>query len=184
MTNLPIFKYHPDPISTGSIIESQESCECCGQSPGYIYDGPIFSSKDIEHLCPWCIADGSAASRFDAEFTDSSAVGDYGSWAKVPEAVVAEVARRTPGFRSWQQGCWWTHCGDAAEFLGFIGEINRSIIESSFAKDFIAEIQREFFFNEGQWERYVSTRDKEHSVTTYVFRCRHCAKIGGYADCG
>lgn len=29
--NLPVFKYHPDSIATGSIERSDAECECCGQ---------------------------------------------------------------------------------------------------------------------------------------------------------
>jgi uncharacterized protein CbrC (UPF0167 family) len=36
----------------------------------------------------------------------------------VPADVVEEVAHRTPGFSTLQQARWWTHCGDAAAFLG------------------------------------------------------------------
>lgn len=182
MISLPFFKYHPDPIATGSIIESDEPCECCRRSRGYLYDGPVFSTQRIKRVCPWCISDGSAASKFDAEFTDSSAVGDYGSWDKVPDSVVTEIARQTPGFHSWQQACWWTHCGDAAEFLGFVGSIDPSILDSPFARDFITRIQKDFSFTEVKWQQYISCSDKNRSMTTYVFRCRHCLLIGGYTD--
>ena len=66
-------------------------------------------------ICPWCIADGTAAARFGAAFTDAAGVGGYGDWDDVPPSVVDEVSQRTPGFTGWQQERWWTHCGDAAE---------------------------------------------------------------------
>jgi hypothetical protein len=33
--SLPTFRYHPDPIATGSIIASDETCLCCEQERGY-----------------------------------------------------------------------------------------------------------------------------------------------------
>jgi uncharacterized protein CbrC (UPF0167 family) len=66
------------------------------------------------HFCPWCIADGSAAETFGADFTDVGAeVPD-----DVPREVLEELAFRTPGFSGWQQEHWLYHCGDGAEFLG------------------------------------------------------------------
>ncbi len=32
--SLPTFKYHPDPLATGSVIESNVECVCCGQARG------------------------------------------------------------------------------------------------------------------------------------------------------
>jgi hypothetical protein len=180
---LPTFKYHPDPIATGSIIESDEACECCGKEPGFIYEGPIYCTEEISGVCPWCIADGSAAAKFEAEMTDAASVGGQG-WEEVSDAIVEEVSKRTPGFRGWQQERWWTHCKDAAEFLGIVGVIDGTLLETPEAKDFVAEIQRDWDFSTDEWQTYVSTPSDEHATTTYVFRCRHCRKLGGYADCG
>ncbi|MFF3656165.1 CbrC family protein [Streptomyces olivochromogenes] len=41
-----------------------------------MYTGPVYSVDDLaERLCPWCIADGTAAGRYEATFT-GGAVGD------------------------------------------------------------------------------------------------------------
>ena len=62
---LPAFKYHPDPVATGSIKADPDApCLACNRIRGYIYEGPAYSEKYdyLTHsLCPWCIADGSAA---------------------------------------------------------------------------------------------------------------------------
>jgi uncharacterized protein CbrC (UPF0167 family) len=67
--SLPDFRYHPDPLGSGSVIASAESCDACGQARGYVYDGPVYAEDDQWVFCPWCIADGTAARRYDAEFT-------------------------------------------------------------------------------------------------------------------
>jgi len=68
---LPQFPYHPDPVATGSIKPSDVTCLSCERRRGQIYVGPVFAVEELEEcLCPWCIADGSAAARFDAQFTD------------------------------------------------------------------------------------------------------------------
>lgn len=44
---LPLFRYHADPVATGSVAVSDNECVCCEQARGYIYTGPV-SSED-EH---------------------------------------------------------------------------------------------------------------------------------------
>src|SRR3954454_6356073 len=118
-THLPHFRYHPQPLETGSVIPSQATCRQCQQARGYIYTGPVFAQEELaDAFCPWCIADGSAAQGFRAQFTDREAVGKYGVWERVSDEIVDEIALRTPGFHGWQHERWWTHCNDAAAFLG------------------------------------------------------------------
>jgi uncharacterized protein CbrC (UPF0167 family) len=117
-SELPKFKYHPSPLSTGSIEDSEAICECCGQARGYMYRGPIYCAAAVRNVCPWCIADGSAHAKWDAEFTDSASIGNWGRCCEISSEIRREVAYRTPGFSAIQQARWWTHCGDAAEFLG------------------------------------------------------------------
>lgn len=90
---LPQFPYHPDPVATGSVVESLEVCERCGKARGFVYAVPVYAVEDVEFLCPWCIADGSAADQFDADFTTAD-----GAPSDVPAAVLDEIVRRTPGF--------------------------------------------------------------------------------------
>src|SRR5215475_3171681 len=115
MASLPKFRYHPDPVATGSIVLSEKTCSCCVERRGYIYVGPVYSEQDVEdELCPWCIADGSAAEEYEATFVDPDGIGNYGEWDEVEEHVIEEVSQRTPGFSGWQQERWWTHCNEAA----------------------------------------------------------------------
>jgi len=177
---LPNFKYHPDPIKTGSIEESDTICECCGESRGYIYTGPVFSEEELDDcICPWCIANGDAHKEFDAEFTDFDGIGDYGSWEETSNEIKEEVSYRTPGFSGWQQERWWTHCNDAAAFLGSAGK--KEIEE--YGDELITELKKETGYNEEQWNYYYKSMDKTGSPTAYIFRCLHCGKLGGYSDC-
>jgi len=179
--NLPEFKYNPDPVATGSVIESDAKCECCGQVRGYIYTGPVYSLEELEDaLCPWCISDGSASEKFDATFTDEAGIGDYGAWESVPDHVVAEVSRRTPGFCGWQQERWWTHCGDAAAFIGRAGSTELN----TYGREAIIAIQQSIGLSDGkEWEKFFAALDKDGSPTAYLFRCVKCEALGGYHDC-
>jgi uncharacterized protein CbrC (UPF0167 family) len=93
--------------------------------------------------------------------------------------VVEEVVNRTPCFIGWQQERWFTHCGDAAAFLAVAG---RQELEALGAEA-IAAIREESGCEGEEWDSYFRTLDRDHGPTAYVFRCRHCGKLGGYSDC-
>jgi uncharacterized protein CbrC (UPF0167 family) len=111
---LPSFRYHPDPLETASIVLSRATCSACGEARGFAYTGPVYGEDVVDDVCPWCVADGSAAEKFDAEFTDVGAGVPDG----IDAAVLDELATRTPGFTGWQQEHWLYHCNDAMAFLG------------------------------------------------------------------
>jgi len=176
---LPIFKYHPDPLATGSIEASTQKCLVCGLARGFIYKGQPYAEEElIDAICPWCIADGKAHEKFGAEFVDAAAVGDYGAWEPVSDEVVAEVAYRTPGFIGWQQERWFTHCADAAEFLGLVGKEELM----AYGPAAISTIKEEIEFEGEEWDKYFESLDKDGEPTAYLFKCRHCGRFGGYSD--
>jgi uncharacterized protein CbrC (UPF0167 family) len=175
----PVFRYHPDPIASGSVEPSDAACKACGLARG-LYVGPAFGEENHdEAICPWCIADGTAHEKLGVEFTDPEAVGGYGEWERVPAEVVEEVAYRTPGFIGWQQERWFTHCGDAAEFLAIAG---RPELEA-FGAEAIEAVRKESGYEAEAWDAYLRALDRDEGPTAYVFRCRHCGKFGGYSDC-
>jgi hypothetical protein len=97
----------------------------------------------------------------------------------VSKQVIEEVAYGTPGFSGWQQERWWTHCGDAAEFLGPKGLSELQALGS----DAVEAIQTDTGLSGAAWENYFRSLDRNGSPTAYVFRCRHCGAFGGYQDC-
>jgi uncharacterized protein CbrC (UPF0167 family) len=175
----PDFKYHPFPLKTGSISSSAVVCQCCGLARGYIYNGPVYAEHNVGRICPWCIADGSAAEKFQAEFADATAIGDFGAWGYVSSSVVEEVSRRTPGFSGWQQERWWVHCNDAAAYLGRAGQEE---IEE-FGPDLEDALKRESGVSNSSWPEYFAAMEAGGSPRAYVFRCLHCGELGGYSDC-
>lgn len=176
----PAFTYHPDPVATGSIRESDKACVCCGQARGFIYSGPAYATGDYdEMLCPWCIADGSANEKLGVSFTDAAGIGGYGEWDEVSQSVIEDVAYRTPGFNGWQQEYWWTHCNDAAQFLGRAG--HRELVAAG--AQAVAAIQANAGLDNGaEWAHFFTALNKDGSPTAYLFRCRHCGQLGGYQD--
>ncbi|WP_281168175.1 CbrC family protein [Sporichthya polymorpha] len=58
MSELPVFRYHPDPVGTGSIEATEDTCEFCDLPRGWRYTANIYAEEEFETVCPWCIADG------------------------------------------------------------------------------------------------------------------------------
>jgi uncharacterized protein len=168
--SLPAFRYHPDPLASGSVIRSDAICECCGEQRGYRYDGPVYTEAVLESgLCPWCIADGSAHQRFGAIFVDTEAFPET-----TPPAVVDEITQRTPGYSTWQSERWPECCGDATAFVGPMGiqEIREKYreLEGSLLNHIIYEMG----ISGGTATRLLASLERDKGPTAYLFRCLHC----------
>jgi len=166
---LPRFPYHPNPVATGSVTTSDELCACCGQERGWVYTGPLYAADAPDSgICPYCIAFGKAAERYDATFAD-------GIEGDVPDDVVTAVLRRTPGFPARRSPYWLAHCGDGAEFLGFAGaeELERY-------PDAVEHLRRQW--PDEHVDGFLTALDKDGGPTAYLFRCRVCATHLAYAD--
>ncbi|MEV4266246.1 CbrC family protein [Kribbella sp. NPDC049584] len=176
MTELPAFRYHPDPLTTGEVKLSDEACLRCEQARGYVYTGPVFAVDEIvDELCPWCIADGSAAAQFEAQFTDA-----FDAPVDTPQSVITELTTRTPGFSGWQQEHWLYHCGDAAAFLGRAGYADLRGFPD--ALEMLLRENEEFGWSPEQCESYVQHLDADGEATGYLFRCLHCGTHLAYSD--
>ncbi|MFF7931211.1 CbrC family protein [Streptomyces sp. NPDC007940] len=174
---LPRFPYHPNPVATGSVTPSDAPCVCCGQERGWVYTGPVHAADAPDSgICPYCIAFGKAAERYDATFTE----GIENIEGDVPEDVVAAILRRTPGFPARQSPTWLTHCGDGAEFLGPAGA--RELEKHPDAVDDLRRRCAEWTWPPHQVEGFLASLDKAGRPTAYLFRCRLCAARLACAD--
>ena len=175
MTNLPEFKYHPDPLATGSIVPSEETCECCGEARGFVYCTPPYGERDIEFLCPWCIADGSADTKLGASFSDSWPLSQSG----VSQKIIDEVTLRTPGYVCWQQESWVSCCDDACEFHG--DAIPSELEELN--EDERKRVAGEFDVPLSDFNEMLTHYAPKGSPAIYKFRCRHCGVTHYNWDC-
>lgn len=173
--SLPFFKYHPNPIETGNIEESNKICACCEKARTYIYIASIYSTFDLdESICPWCIADGSAAEKFDAVFSDDHPLLQNG----ISDEIVREVVTRTPGFISWQQEVWLSHCQDACEFHGDLSKQEAKNLEEETIKKFCIENG----LHDEDGREIIKDYEKGGNPAIYKFVCRHCGEIKLYTD--
>ena len=163
---LPFFKYHPDPVSTGSIKPSADVCACCRQARGYVYAGSFYTAEEKPALCPWCIASGDAAKKYDGLFSDDYPLRE----ARVSDDVIREVCERTPGYNSWQQEVWLTHCDDACEFHGDAEPAELRAIEWTRANDLLQDER----MDERKWADFTQNYTKGGDPAVYKFVCRHC----------
>ena len=173
---LPAFRYHPDPIATGSVVASDATCACCGQARGFVYAPPVHGAQAIEGaLCPWCIADGSAARELGASFADPYGLAQAG----VALDVIDEIESRTPSYTSWQQEEWLSHCGDACEFHGDapLEDVLHAGAETKAAWRAANQLTDEHWLD--------ITRDYRPggNPAFYKFVCRHCGCVQLGWDC-
>jgi len=170
MEKLPVFTYHPDPVATGVVTPSSAECVCCGRSRGYLYVGPVYAISDLhEKLCPWCIADGSAAAKLDASFADSHPLIQAG----LKRAIVDEVNLRTPGYVSWQQESWLSHCDDACEFHGDASARDVAGATPETKSDWLVRYRQD----EKGWAWATEGYEPGGGSALYKFVCRHCRQV-------
>jgi uncharacterized protein len=164
---VPVFKYHPDPLSTGSMKASGATCDCCGQARGYEYTASFYTPRRPKPtLCPWCISNGDAAKKYEGQFSD-----DYPlQRALLPEGIIAEVCERTPGYSSWQQEVWQSHCNDACAFHGDAepGELQ------SLTGNALSALLLSNGIKERHWQPFLDGYEKGGNPAMYKFVCRHC----------
>jgi hypothetical protein len=173
---LPSFRYHPDPISSGVIVPRAAVCLCCEKARGYIYVGPANGLEDLsERICPWCIKDGGASMKFDATFADDHPLLQ----AKIHQEIIDEVIKRTPGYFSWQQDSWITHCKDACAFMGD-ASIDDLINATEQMK---ARYCDEYKCSRQQWSEVISGYQPGGSNAFYKFACLNCGEVLLGWDC-
>lgn len=140
----PTFRFHPNAYDLGLFEDVAGTCEACSTPRTLRYRGSFASAEGVEYLCPWCVADGTAARVFHVEFTDVGGIDGVASAPGAPDAIDAidgdearEVSTRTPSYDSWQQQQWRSHCGRPCAFIGDIGAsgLDAYLAEPDFAAD-------------------------------------------------
>ena len=158
MSELPQFRHYPGAEADGLFAQSEEVCDACERARGWIADCVVYTAlADEVFVCPWCIADGTAATRFEGTFNEVEAT--------VPEDLRAIVEQRTPGIESWQDWDWPGHCGEPAIYLGQprAGQMPPEAVA--------------FLRAQGMAQDLIDTLDPEASATGYLFQCARCSQL-------
>jgi uncharacterized protein CbrC (UPF0167 family) len=176
----PKFKYSPNAYKINVLEKIEGTCSVCNQARTLKYTGSFYSVDEPEYICPWCIADGSAAEKFDGQFSDAAGVekpNGYEASQTLKEAFeekIREVIQKTPGYISWQQEVWLSHCNEPCAFIDYA--------DSEIIKPFIEELQDDIESLGFERDMIENELSKEGSVVGYLFQCLHCGKHRLHVD--
>ncbi|MGE6629738.1 CbrC family protein [Bacillus sp. NPDC077027] len=171
--SLPVFKYNPDPIALNVLKKEKTNCPVCQQEREYTYHGPFYSIEDVEGLCPWCIADGSAAKKYNGEFQDAASCDQVDH-----DESMNELIYRTPGYIGWQQEHWLSHCGDFCAIVQYVGWQEISHLEEELTED-ISNICHDYNMSKHDLQHWLKNNG---DFQGYLFKCVHCGKHRLYVD--
>ena len=135
VSELPTFRYHPDPLATGSFKEGEpKTCPSCGEDHTVYYALRPYCVEEIRHLCPTCISTGRAAQKFEAEFIQDA------DWQGVMNKEKDQILFcQTPGYSSWQGEYWLSCCQDYCAYMGTVG--TRELEEMGIAEQVLEEYE-------------------------------------------
>ncbi|MDH6195470.1 uncharacterized protein CbrC (UPF0167 family) [Mycobacterium frederiksbergense] len=181
----PNFKYSPNAYDI-AFEDLDGVCACCDESRSLKYRGPFYCSGDEpDYICPWCIADGRAAAKFGGSF------GAFTGWMDIegvspdpndpppaiPRELLLNITDRTPGYFSWQQSVWLTHCNEPCAFLG---KTDREALEP-ILDEIRPDIERTYT-RDPDWVLEHLTEDG--MIAGCLFKCVHCGRHRLHVDMG
>lgn len=187
----PSFRFHPDPVGTGVVVEMPGStCPCCGLDRGRTYVGSVYTANQDDHegICPWCIADGSASEKFAWGKKDFPAVfvaglgeylrGDDGrinnfhnsalAKIEIAQELEDELYLRTPGLSSYQEIYWPVCCSEPAVYLGL--REGQELLEMTGPLDSLIASG----LSEQTAKGLLADAEVDGSVLAHTFRCEQC----------
>jgi uncharacterized protein CbrC (UPF0167 family) len=182
--DLPRFPYFADPAAEGILKRRADPCPCCGLARGWIYTGPIYGAAGHpKFVCPWCIADGSAAAKFGCVFNDAGYLGrprpPVGPDIRLPPDEQQAIERRTPGFTTWQGNHWMDCCGHACIYLG---EASAEDLAGRWAAAVPSILEELTEWIEDRRAKLIRGIRKGGGPCAYVFQCQRCRGLRGYWD--
>ena len=166
--DFPKFTYFAKPLEAGSFVRKKVVCNACERSRDYQYEGDFFTTHDDVALCPWCVADGTAAKKFNGTFQDEAAIESVGN-----KAATDELLHRTPSYIAWQTASWLSHCED---YMCYLGEATWEQIEPR-----LQELQDNGFEMDSDVEEQREAIESGDLVL-HLFECRTCQRHRVHAD--
>lgn len=156
------FKYFPNAIKEVFTTGDIQVCDCCGEEIDVYYEGPFYSEKEIEVLCPKCIASGRAAKELEGQFIDDECVDEIND-----EEKLGELIYKTPSYTVEQEAYWLAHCDD---FCAFIGKVTWQQIKDMNIEYVVDELE------EYDTKEVKEILNGESDMVGYLFKCLHCDK--------
>ncbi|WP_075833301.1 CbrC family protein [Deinococcus marmoris] len=159
------FHYYADPTGDSVFEQTSIVCSACGKHREWKYQGVFYSIHDDLVICPWCIADGLAAKKFDGEFQEA----DFAETAS-RDSVLA-VRTRTPSVATWNPIFWPDHCSECCQYIGDLrNHWSVEIIESATAQADIRAIAEITRMTTGEILEWA----KRGAIYLRLFQCVQC----------
>lgn len=166
---LPAFRFHPDPVHSGSVERSPATCRVCARARGFVYTGPTYGDVDLTGAaCPWCIADGSAHARFGVTFHELELPAD------AAPADVDELEQRTPGFATFNPFVWPVCCGAPAAYVEPAGIAEIRARHRELEGALMGTIVHELGVSGGAAHRLLESLSRDAEPCAHVFACGAC----------
>ena len=174
---LPQFRLHPDPVQSGVVEASSDTCGACEQARGFVYTGPCYVEDDFDAaLCPWCIADGGAFRRFGVTFHE------VGPKPGIDLPIAEELEERTPGILSFQPIDWPVCCGTAMAYLEPSGHAEIVARYAALLTTLPAQLAAELELPPKAAQELFLSLQRDQSPCAHVFRCLLCRALRGAID--
>lgn len=165
MDELPKYKYQPNALELGIIEKKNIDCPVCHKNREYAYSGGIYAVEEVEFICPWCIANGSASKKYDGMYIDAASCEKVSDQNKLIELVT-----KTPNYISWQQEAWPAHHDDYCSFENYVGWKEIEHLKEKLSGD-IERIKSEYRLSQSELEQYLVN---DGGMQGYLFKCLHC----------
>lgn len=175
--NYPHFKYHPHAYQLDIFVEEKGTCSVCHEERDLKYEASFYAVEDPEYICPFCIADGRAAKRYEGAFNDYCGIegvspDPHDPQPTIPREMLLEICERTPSYFSWQQEEWLTHCHEPCAFIGYAD--TESI--APFREEIVSELDPSIA------EETLDYIRKDGDCVGYLFQCVQCGKHKLHVD--
>jgi len=170
---LPKFRYSPNAYELDLFEKKEGVCSVCNEKRAMKYTSSFYSIEEPKYICPWCIANGKAAEKYDGEFNDYCGIEGISPdpndpKPEIPQELLLEITNKTPSYVSWQQEVWLTHCNEPCAFIGYVDADDIQPYYEELREDI--ETYTEF---NPEMINYLS---KDDSVVGYLFQCLQCGK--------
>lgn len=178
--NYPQFKYHPNAYKLDLFEKEDGICSIYNQQRDLKYVCSFYSVDEPDYICPWCIANGAAAQKYDGEYNDYCGIEGVSSnpndpSEKINSEFLDEICLKTPSYHSWQQEVWLVHCNEPCQFIAYA--------DSETLKPIWDEVKADIEENGYPVELIQDHLSIDGDLTGYLFQCIHCQQHRLHIDC-
>lgn len=178
--NLPKFKYSPNAYKLDLFDAVEGICSVCEEKRQLKYNSSFYSVDEPEYICPWCIANGKAAEKYDGEFNDYTGIEGVSPDPDEPKPTIPaeqllEVCCKTPSYSSWQQEQWLSHCNEPCAFIGYA--------DAKTIEPMLDELKDDIENNGFDADSIKKHLSKDGHLMGYLFQCVTCNTHRLHVDC-